>query len=369
MITIIVPVYKAEKYLRRCVDSILAQTYSDFELLLIDDGSPDNCGAICDEYAAKDSRVRVFHKENGGVSSARNLGLENAKGEWIAFVDSDDWIEYNYLDRLIRVEHADLVIGGVRRCSSSKLIKFEEKQYVGPSLVTFINSNKGYRINPPWGNLLRHSIIKEHSVFFDEKIRFGEDAIFNLQYLCLCKNVWTISNCGYNYWDYDISSGASLKYKLSIDEVHYTLSQMQTLNSELGRLLGGTISSDADYAMMLGMIPVEKRCEEQMGEEFYAMCKDLNIVSDRVEFYNHELCSPIFQGIAKLKHLYEKKEYVKVKELYTLLHSISREIKDIKFRCKDFYLWYALIKLGFFSLFDCCLRFFCFLKRLLKPNK
>lgn len=101
MISVIVPVYKAEKYLHRCVDSILAQSYTDFELLLINDGSPDNCGAICDEYAIKDSRVRVFHKENGGASTARNLGLDEARGEWITFVDSDDWIESNMYEEMI----------------------------------------------------------------------------------------------------------------------------------------------------------------------------------------------------------------------------------------------------------------------------
>ena len=91
-ISIIIPVYKAEKYINRCVDSILAQTFTDWELLLINDGSPDNSSSICDLYAARDSRIKVFHKENGGVSSARNLGLEKATGEWITFVDSDDWI-------------------------------------------------------------------------------------------------------------------------------------------------------------------------------------------------------------------------------------------------------------------------------------
>ena len=90
LISIIVPVYKVEKYLRRCIDSILAQTYQNIEVLLIDDGSPDNSGEICDEYAERDSRVRVFHKPNGGVSSARNLGLKEAKGQYIGFVDADD---------------------------------------------------------------------------------------------------------------------------------------------------------------------------------------------------------------------------------------------------------------------------------------
>ena len=100
-ISVIVPVYKAEKYLHRCVDSILAQTFTDFELLLINDGSPDNSGAICDEYAQKDNRVHVFHKENGGASSARNLGLDNVKGEWITFVDSGDWIDSNMYKEML----------------------------------------------------------------------------------------------------------------------------------------------------------------------------------------------------------------------------------------------------------------------------
>ena len=101
-ISVIVPVYNTEKYLHRCIDSILAQTFTDFELLLIDDGSKDNSGAICDEYAAKDSRVRVFHKENGGVSSARNLGLDNVRGEWVTFVDSDDWVEKEYIELFVK---------------------------------------------------------------------------------------------------------------------------------------------------------------------------------------------------------------------------------------------------------------------------
>ena len=97
-ISVIVPVYNVEQYLPRCIESILAQTYNDFELLLINDGSSDNSGNICDEYAKNNSRVRVFHKENGGVSSARNMGLDNAQGEYVVFVDSDDFIRNKYLE-------------------------------------------------------------------------------------------------------------------------------------------------------------------------------------------------------------------------------------------------------------------------------
>ena len=103
-ISVIVPVYKVEPYLRRCVDSILAQTFTDFELILVDDGSPDNCGTICDEYAAKDSRVRVIHQKNGGLSAARNTGIDwafaNSDSRWLSFIDSDDWVHPQYLEYL-----------------------------------------------------------------------------------------------------------------------------------------------------------------------------------------------------------------------------------------------------------------------------
>ena len=96
MISVIVPVYNVENYIHHCVDSILSQSFSDFELLLIDDGSNDKSGLICDEYARKDSRIKVYHKENGGVSSARNLGIEKANGEWICFIDADDYVRQDF---------------------------------------------------------------------------------------------------------------------------------------------------------------------------------------------------------------------------------------------------------------------------------
>lgn len=115
-ISVIVPVYKVEPYLRKCLDSIVNQTYRNLEIILVDDGSPDNCGAICDEYAAKDQRVRVIHKANGGLSSARNAALEIATGDYVGFVDSDDWIEtdmFEYLLAGMQLEKADVAVCGV----------------------------------------------------------------------------------------------------------------------------------------------------------------------------------------------------------------------------------------------------------------
>ena len=118
LISVIVPVYKVEKYLRECVDSILAQTYTNLEIILVDDGSPDNCGKICDEYAQNDSRIKVIHQENGGLSAARNAGLDIATGKYIGFVDSDDYAELNMFEELhkrIIENNADLSICGVKK--------------------------------------------------------------------------------------------------------------------------------------------------------------------------------------------------------------------------------------------------------------
>lgn len=115
LISVIVPVYKVEQYLPRCVDSLLRQTYENLEIILVDDGSPDRCGEICEEYARRDSRIRVIHKENGGLSSARNAGIDVARGEYLGFVDSDDWIEpetYALMAAMAMEENVSLVCAG-----------------------------------------------------------------------------------------------------------------------------------------------------------------------------------------------------------------------------------------------------------------
>ena len=141
LVSIIVPVYNAEKYLNRCVDSILSQAMTDFELLLIDDGSKDNSGRICDEYATKDARVRVFHKPNGGVSSARNLGLDNAIGKWITYVDADDRCSCEYLEHLLAKtdEETDLILSYAVVCDS-----LSETAEAGILLMNCVNVCRNY---------------------------------------------------------------------------------------------------------------------------------------------------------------------------------------------------------------------------------
>ena len=123
LISVIVPIYNVEKYINRCIDSIIEQTYTNLEIILVDDGSTDNSGSICDEYAKKDNRIKVIHKENGGVSSARNVGLDTAIGQYITFVDSDDYIEKKYCEILLKTlkkQKADCVACGYNRIYKNK---------------------------------------------------------------------------------------------------------------------------------------------------------------------------------------------------------------------------------------------------------
>ena len=172
LISIIVPIYKVEKYLPACINSILAQTYENFELILVDDGSPDNCGKICDQYATIDNRVKVIHKPNGGVSSARNKGLEFSRGEFIAFIDADDYIDTTYIEHLIQYDSFDLVTNSEQN-STIEFIENDIQHYVD----TYGRSLYG---TSPWGKIYNKNIITEHNLKFDTNERFGEDTLFNL---------------------------------------------------------------------------------------------------------------------------------------------------------------------------------------------
>ena len=205
-ISVIVPVYNTEKYLRRCIDSILSQTFTDFELLLIDEGSKDSSGAICDDYAAKDKRVRVFHKENGGVSSARNLGLDNANGEWITFVDSDDWVYPCWLENYNILEYGvkyDMICQGFYATKSLSLDDATQTDF-GINFEGCIDEMlelmfKKYILGYVWCKAFRFDIIKKSFIRFYDTIKLCEDEVFILQYAQYCNKCMSVDQAGYVY--------------------------------------------------------------------------------------------------------------------------------------------------------------------------
>ena len=221
-ISIIVPVYNTERFLPQCIESVLSQSFCDFELLLIDDGSTDESGAICDAYSQRDSRIKVFHQDNGGVSSARNVGLDNIKGEWIFFMDSDDFLPAKALDMLMSCtdSEVDMIYGGIRKFNGiddnleTILVGCEGGISIEDALDAFVFSAK--RVGD-WHRYLfnrcfRTSIINKHNLRFHTDIYYKEDGLFVVQYLCRCNHkIVCLSDIVYLYRQTDNSSMGRLK--------------------------------------------------------------------------------------------------------------------------------------------------------------
>ena len=210
-ISIIIPVYNASQYLSNCIDSIISQTYQDIELILIDDGSTDNSGEICDSYAKEDSKIIVQHKLNGGVSSARNLGLSIARGEYITFVDSDDYLKKDYLKNLLNASlkyDADLVQAGFQKCTESCVeeVKCTSIDFATSSIDEILKHLRGFCCS----KLFRNSVIRENQLTFDEELTLAEDLCFVLKYCEFAKRIAFIHNTDYCYLTNQNSASSKL---------------------------------------------------------------------------------------------------------------------------------------------------------------
>ncbi len=233
MVSIIVPVYKSEKHLQKCIESLTNQTLKEIEIILVDDGSPDNSGKICDDYSEKDERIRVIHKKNGGVSSARNRGIQEALGEYIVFIDSDDWIEEQYIEQLVdaknRYDNYEIICG-YRTVTFDGVVgetyfSKDEKESVIP-FERYMELVIKVLAQSPVNKLFHVKTIKDEKIRFDENLSLGEDMLFCLEYYRACNSdkILCVNSCLYNY----LRTGAeSLNNKyypdlLEIDEKLYS---------------------------------------------------------------------------------------------------------------------------------------------------
>lgn len=236
VISVIVPVYNVEKVLYHCIDSILNQIFNDFELILVDDGSTDNSGRICDEYAGKDTRAKVIHKQNGGVSSARNAGIEAAKGEYICFVDSDDYLESNYLKELVETKrkYADYdniwcgfqTVEDYNGKNKEAVIAKNDTGISCYSLEDIMILHERWLDASPCNKLFNKRVVVNNNIKFPEDLSLGEDLLFNFEYLDSTKGkIVVINQPLYNY----IRDG-----KESLDNKYYPdlLEIYRRLNSE-----------------------------------------------------------------------------------------------------------------------------------------
>ena len=273
LISVIVPVYKVEQYLKQCVDSILAQTYQNLEIILVDDGSPDNCPVICDDYAEKDGRILVIHKENGGVSEARNVGIDKSTGEYITFIDSDDYIAENYIESLfwtLQSSKADISVCGFLpfydgnkvkekvKCSKSCSKSYTSKEAVYMAL-------KGKCSVSVWTKLYKRCIFD--IIRFPKGKTIAEDLAIQYDALFTARSVVFTDSCTYFY---RIRKGSAIHSYFSeklldkieiiddqmdkVDKVYpewKTLTQAKRINNYLSVLDGILLSNNPDNYMVV----------------------------------------------------------------------------------------------------------------------
>lgn len=215
MVSIIIPVYNSENTINKCLNSCINQTYRDIEILLIDDGSTDASPQKCDDFQSKDNRIRVFHQKNAGVSSARNLGLEYAKGDFVTFVDSDDWINKDMIETLVNVQKAKdygIVICGHRIITDEDKSQYNDMYipeiYSIDQLAAFLlkpQNESAFR--SPCGRLFKLSIIKNNDLWFNTELTLGEDTLFNYRYISFISS----AVCVNNYYGYNVKKVFSLE--------------------------------------------------------------------------------------------------------------------------------------------------------------
>lgn len=255
--SVIVPVYKVEKYICSCIESILNQKYSDFELLLIDDGSPDNSGEICDEYARSDERVRVFHQNNYGVSSARNVGLENSSGEYILFVDADDVLYPDalfILKKTIETAHKDI---DLVQFSMNNEYNIYEKDNKSSDILDSENYLEAKVFNVcVWGSLYKIDLIRKNNIRFNEAMRYAEDQLFFVEYLKHSKANLRINNVLYYYRLTNTDSALHNQTPIEIVKSIDSIIQYKKTNDLSKRVLDNTLLSFIYYLALKTNYPI-----------------------------------------------------------------------------------------------------------------
>lgn len=236
LVSIIVPVYNVEQYVQKCIESLLNQTYMNIEIIIIDDGTPDNSGKICDILAANQSRIQVIHKENEGVSIARNIGIEKAKGKYMCFVDSDDYVEADYIETLvngIRESNAQLAVCGYKReCGQGRnrsSFRYIEKVLRQEKDEFYRKLSVDLEACFPWNKLFLTNIIKDNNIRFPVSIHPGEDLVFCISYIKYVENAIFLNSDSYIYVDSMNSVMKRIEGKSKFDNYYLQLQEMKNL--------------------------------------------------------------------------------------------------------------------------------------------
>lgn len=281
LVSIIVPVYKVESYLDRCIQSVLQQTYKQWELILIDDGSPDKSGEICDDWAKKDNRIRVFHKENGGVSSARNIGLNQMKGDYVTFLDSDDWLYDTCLKKCLYVSMCDdldvLQFSWTEVNSGGTEVVHPRSETVVCNAKQF--AERGELSVSVCGGFYNAKIIRENNIRFDESMAYAEDQLFVFMCLNSSKRIKAIKQPLYYYYQNTDSATQSS----NIEKLVKSCLAFSRYKTEIGHY--------ASYIDVHNMYIITELVAKEWlpKKEIRRFYKSLNIEKDNIKNWNHRL--------------------------------------------------------------------------------
>lgn len=295
-ISVIIPVYECENYLSRCIDSVLSQTFTDFELILVDDGSLDNSGRICDEYAQKDSRIRVIHNCNEGVGAARNTGLEISCGQYICFIDSDDWIDKDLLSTLMEYSSYDYVMCAYITEPNGTICFGFDIEFIAGTLKDFLSA-KYYFHGVPWGKLFRNSIIKTNNIRF-KQIKVYEDILFCCDYVNYCNSIRILPKPLYHYFE-PIEKIVCQKYPLKEKDV---LAIYKYIDERINIFAE---KNDCDAIKVsnkfLLHLPLKDYLKSGNIDALFRFYKSLNPSATIYDYYEDLECSPIYYFFEKCR--------------------------------------------------------------------
>lgn len=292
-VSIIVPVYNTENYIAECITSILQQSFTDFELILVNDGSTDNSLLVCQEWAAMDSRIRLFNIKNRGVGNARNIGIDSARGIWITFIDSDDYIDHDYLQQMLDSSRADvdLIQSGIIFFDNATGRELGRETLTDGLYLKRIDPGQSFimatmpLITSPVSKLYRRDLLDAYDIRFDSRLAVGEDRDFNLGYLSVISQSCSIAYAGY-YYRKGISGNLSS-------------------NKDYIQLLNW----DIEYCRKLKKYFDTNRCDISITDKYLAH-RVFHIYNDRLMQYVNAQQREIFQLIKVLSGVVSQKEYV-----------------------------------------------------------
>lgn len=319
-VSIIVPVFNVSNYLSQCLDSIINQTYQNIEIILVDDGSSDDSGKICDEFKEKDQRIIVIHQENIGVSNSRNNAIKLASGDYITFIDSDDLLDYEYVERLILKANKDTFSLGKIATFKDKIIKnISCGEDIELLKDNFIELSRMYLLNSPCCRLYNTEIIRKNNIFFNSDLSLGEDLLFNLEYLNYVDKIY-ITNRELYYYRRISNDTLSFKYNSKMKEIQILLFDKYTnfFEKYLKDDFGYTIFDSYRFAFITLIVQNEFRNKKISFLKRYINCR--KVIS------SHE----INERLKKIIFPRNKMDYYLISHGLILIYKIKRKIKTLQ---------------------------------------